>query len=215
MTSQSPDEAPGLTAADILQRMATVYATCASYRDEGRVEVTFTRTEKPRVVTKIVRTAFVRPHRFRFEYEQDGERQLIVWRRGDEVRSWWIVSGRTRKSRSLDLPLAGATGISNGAAHAVPSMLLPSEVSGYRLNELGAPRRLEPAACAGVDCLRVAGEGAVGPRTVWIDPHTFLVRRIDTELASYIKVMTTYEPSVDASIPEELLAFDPPRKSKR
>ena len=87
----SSDDSKGhsnLTPDDILERMATTYATCRSYHDQGVVKTVFIKDRERRLVRKPFRTAFVRPDRFRFEYEQDGVKQVIVWRHGRSVRSW-------------------------------------------------------------------------------------------------------------------------------
>jgi hypothetical protein len=53
----------------ILGRCRETYATCASYRDTGLVRTVMT---APIEHTSVIhfRTAFVRPDRFRFEFEQ-------------------------------------------------------------------------------------------------------------------------------------------------
>src|SRR5512137_1163163 len=83
--------ADSLTAQQILDKAATTYATCKSYRDSGVVTNDFGPRSAgdrfPRHVdVKPFRTAFVRPDQFRFEYDNPGsEKPYIVWAKGSDV----------------------------------------------------------------------------------------------------------------------------------
>src|SRR5262245_15541791 len=73
----------GLTAQQILEKMATTYATCKSYRDSGLVTNFFNRDH---VEVRPFRSAFVRPDQFRFEYDDPtSQESYIVWAKADEV----------------------------------------------------------------------------------------------------------------------------------
>jgi outer membrane lipoprotein-sorting protein len=97
----------GLTAQQILDKMATTYATCKSYRDSGAVTNFFSPLH---IDVKPFRTAFVRPDRFRFEYDDPTqEKPYIVWAKGGEVRTWWYIKPGVEKPSLLDLGVAGAT----------------------------------------------------------------------------------------------------------
>jgi outer membrane lipoprotein-sorting protein len=75
----------GLTPQQILDKMASTYATCKSYRDSGAVTNFFS---PQHIDVKPFRTAFVRPDQFRFEYDDpDPEKPYIVWAKGDKVRT--------------------------------------------------------------------------------------------------------------------------------
>src|SRR5262249_17383190 len=151
-------------------------------------------------------TAFVRPDRFRFEFEDaNGRRKkrCIVWADGADVRTWWDVRPGLRQESSLGLALAGATGASGRAARPAPGMLLPEVVGGRLLTDLTQLQRLEDAKLGEVDCFRVQGRSRIdvnpaareqtrqvfrrvtgkewvepmsGPETLWIDRATFLLR---------------------------------------
>jgi hypothetical protein len=201
---------------EILAAMAEMYATCTSYRDAGRVTTRFIdRDGRSRTSIKPFTTAFVRPDRFRFEYrdrigEADGEwDRYLIWAEGGWVRAWWDVRPGVEEPESLDLALAGATGVSGGSAHAVPSLLLRGAVTGSRLPRLVGVVSLGDTDLDGVACYRLRGIlglppvdpaqqereheelfRATGvrlerverdPVTVWIDRGTLLVRRIQEE----------------------------------
>ena len=215
-----------LEAQDILDRMAKVYADCESYHDSGVVTTVFVSATGNRTVEKQFTTAFVRPDRFRFEYTEkkwagqalgDIFFRYLVWRNGEAVQTWWDVKPGVEKPPSLGLALAGATGVSGGSAHTVPSLLLPKEVEGWRLTNITQVKRVEDAKLDKVDCFRIEGNGhrADNSMTLWIDQKTFLVRRIDEQnkFDDFRTVDTTiYDPVTDEEIPDKKLEFDPPRQ---
>lgn len=212
------DEPPpdGLQALDVLDRTAKVYAGCKSYRDTGVVTIVFVAATGDRTDERPFETTFVRPDRFRFEYTRNrrarGDR-YIVWRKGEEVRTWWDVKPGVERPESLELALAAATGVSGGSAHTIPALLLPQEVGGGRLTDLKEARRAEDASLDGVECFRIEGTYGGHPVTVWIDKKSFLVRRISstTQFDDFrTEETTTYDPSIGGEIPEEAMEFDPP-----
>jgi hypothetical protein len=177
----TPDK---MTGREILDRMANVYARCRSYRDAGVVQTMFVQANGNRTVKRPFKTAFVRPDRFRFEYTEKQrvwENRFIVWQNGRDVRTWWSVRPGVEKPESLGLAIAGATGVSGGSAHTIPAQLLPTEIGGRQLTEMRDVKRAEDAKLDKVDCFRIEGKFVDSPMTVWIDSHTFLVRRIDSK----------------------------------
>lgn len=102
-----------LTAQQILDKVATSYATCKSYRDSGVVTNDFgphtAGDHFPRhVAVKPFRTAFVRPDQFRFEYDDPTpEKPYIVWAKGDDVRAWWHIRPGEEKLSSLEDGISG------------------------------------------------------------------------------------------------------------
>jgi hypothetical protein len=213
---ESTDE---LTAQQILDKMATTYATCKSYRDSGVVTNDFgphSRAENyPRHIdVKPFRTAFERPDRFRFEYDDPTpEKPYIVWAKVGEVRTWWYIKRGVEKLSSLDLGVAGATGVSSGSAHTIPSLLLPDQITGAKLSAMIDLARLPDESLDGTPCFKVQGKYGFGnqPRTVWLEKATFLVRRIagGTGLA---KNTTDYRPEVNKDIPAKELELNAPSK---
>jgi outer membrane lipoprotein-sorting protein len=205
------------SAREILDRMAQVYADCASYRDSGVVRTLFIDPKGNHTVEKPFTTAFVRPGRLRFEYrEKRGllgqDSRHIVWSDGRETQSWWDIAPGVRKEESLDMALAGATGVSGGSAHTIPSLLLP-EVKGLRLTDITEVRQVENAKLGESECFRIEGKLSQSPTTLWIDKSSFLVRRIDErhQLSTFsTEETTTYDPVINGEIGEEMLAFAPP-----
>lgn len=221
LTPSVAEESEGLTAREILDRMEKTYSSCKSYRDSGVVKTVYITAKEKRTEERPFTTAFVRPDRFRFEYRRGiegprgGESRYIVWRNGPEVETWWDFRPGFAKPESLNMGLAGATGVSGGSAHRIPALLL-SEVEGRRLTEIKDARRIDDATFDNVDCFRIEGKFLDDPMTLWIDKASFLVRKIDeqNDFGDFqTEETTTYDPVVDGEVPEELLAFNPPEQA--
>jgi outer membrane lipoprotein-sorting protein len=194
----------GLTARQILDKMATTYAACQSYRDSGVVTNFF---DPEHIDIKPFHTAFARPDQFRFEYNDDApEKAYIVWARGDEVRTWWYITPGVKSPGSLGNGLAGATGVSSGSAHTIPVLLLPDRIGGRSMTSLTELVRLPDDTIDDTPCFKLQGKFADEPTTLWLEKETFLIRRIveDSKLA---KATTVYRPEVDKEISAAELEF--------
>lgn len=205
-----------LTAEDVLARMARVYAECRTYRDTGLVSTLFIDPKKPWTDERPFTTAFVRPDAFRYEFlwgKPGRPQRYIVWRRGDDVRSWWDLKPGIERQESLSLGLAGATGVSGGSAHTIPALLLPDEVGGRLITEIVDAERIEDETIGEAACIRIRGRFGDSPTTLWIDSETFLLRKI-LEVTIFdtfgTETTTTYTPVIDDEIPDGHLAFGIP-----
>jgi len=211
------ESSDNLTARQILEEMAITYATCTSYRDSGVVTNDFgphTAGDRfPRHVdVKPFHTGFVRPDQFRFEYDDPTpEKPYIVWAKGDDVRAWWYIKPGEEKLSSLEDGIAGATGVSGGSAHTVPTLLLPDRIGGRKLTSMTDLTRLPDEALDKTPCFKLEGKFANRLTTLWLEKATYLIRRIyqDTGLT---KNTTVYRPEVNKEISVKELGFDPPAK---
>lgn len=206
----------GLTAQQILDKMAATYATCKSYRDSGVVTNDFgpragSGASYPRHVNvKPFRTAFVRPDRFRFEFDNPTpEKPYIVWSKGNDVRTWWHVRPRVEKPASLENGIAGATGVSGGSAHTVSTLLLPDRIGGRELTARTDLKRLADEALEQTPCLKLEGQFAKTPTTLWLDKTTYLIVRMVQDTGLTLST-TVYKPQVDIEIPTIELDFNAP-----
>lgn len=205
-----------LAGSEILAQMERVYATCGSYRDSGVVRIVYVEETGERVEERPFKTAFVRPDSFRFEFTQSfmgRTTRYIVWQRASEIRTWWDVNASAETPPSLDMGLAGATGVSGGSAHTVPVLLLPGVVTGRSTKDMTVVTRLSDVDCGSSVCSRVEGVYAGRKRTLWIDLKSYLLRRVEFSTAFpkfHTQETTTYEPAVDETIPMEVLEFNPP-----
>ena len=208
-------EDAALSGPEVLARAMKKYANVTTYRDAGVVRIVYIERGR-RTEERPFKTAFVRPDKFRFEYTETHPlgrvTRYVVWQRGPDVRRWWDVEPTVETLPSLEMGLAGATGVSGGSAHIVPRLLLPSSVTGRSLGDMTEVKRLSDAECGGDTCARVVGIYAASQRTLWISLHSFLLRRVEWETTFpdfRTESTITYEPVADEPIPAESLAFNP------
>jgi len=120
------------------------------------------------------------------------------------------MNPQLRTPDSLSLGLAGAAGVSNGAALYIPALLLPQDVAGRKLTALASAERLPDERVDGVEVYRIRGMHGNYPMTLWIDKSTLLVRKIES-----LNVMgqdtITYTPAINGLVYNEAVAFNPPR----
>lgn len=197
----------------VIDQMAKVYADCQSYSDSGSVTTVFHTDQGDDTVVKPFSTALVRPGKFRFEFTEQGDPQsrYIVWQDGSDVRTWWDLENQTERVDSLGLALAGATGVSSGSAHTIPSLLMPAEVGGRLITDLQAAKLANKQMLGQHSCLTIKALHADDPITIWIDEESFLVRRIDsmTKFDDFTTTdSTVYDPVVDQEVDPKSLEFN-------
>jgi hypothetical protein len=217
-----------LSAGLLLQRVASSYAGARTYRDRGYVYTTVYGPRGVRSNQVSFATAFSRAdRRFRFEFVVPypvapplglPERRWIIFRNGSRIDQWSFPGANAVTPETFGLLIAGATDISRGAAHHVPALLMPRDVTGRRLTDHPYTARvLDQLSCAHRSCLRV--EARLRPEdrefgsVIWIDREQLLIRRLDARCRRgtfVINSITTYDPVMDESIPEQELEFAPP-----
>jgi len=206
------------SASQIIDQMAAAYLNCTTYSDTGTVTTVFKSADGNRTQVKQFATAMVRPSRFRFEFteEEESNSRYIVWRAGNDVRSWWTswnAPSEAERAESLGLALAGATGVSSGSAHTVPALLMPDEVGGRLLTDLHKVIRGEDDVLHTHNCFTIEGLYADRPIKIWLDQQSLLIRRIDgtRKHDSFTTVRTaTYDPVIDQDVPPSLLEYNAP-----
>jgi hypothetical protein len=222
-----------LTAEQIVELSTKVYARCDSYRDSGIAGTTYVSDNSQWTAEKPFTTAFVRSDRVRFEFKDmsagDPPPSYIIWAEGDDVRTWRDVEPGVNRPGTLGGAITDAAGVSQGASHRIPSMLLPDASAPKSALELSYARRIDNAEVDGFECFRIRGQSIRTPRTlgsgenavvlrensstIWIDKQSYLVRRVD-ESNVYdsfrTDTVTTYSPEINVEILSEQLAFGAP-----
>ena len=202
------------TAAQILDAMSRKYQDFKTYRDTGIVKTTYINPDRTFSREISFKTAFVRPDRFRFEFTSDSHDRYIIWRSEQKVKTWWDLKSSIEDQPSLDMAVAGATGISMLAANTIPVLLMPSEISSFTLKDLKEIVRLQDSTCGDSKCILIRGKNHQGDLiTLWIESGNLLLRQHHWS-AQQMEVTTTYTPTVNGQIPEEMLAFSAPVQSK-
>jgi hypothetical protein len=203
-----------VSAQQILDRMVSVYASCKSYMDKGRVKQVFPGA-RGQVVRKPFTTAFVRPSHFRFEFSEDDEftsQQFVAWRDHTSIRSWWSIQRETKYHETLAEPLCNATGISGTSAIVVPSMVFQNLGDTRRIQFMTELRLIGEEKVSGRAAYRIQGKDFTNRwlTTVWIDKETFLlIKLFEKQKSKTVNVELTieYEPQINIDVPPEKLTF--------
>lgn len=178
----------------LLQQSRSAYAALKSYRDQGTVRYDVLGS------TQEVRfeTVFVRPDRFRFEWSKGHPfpplrsmtTRTAIWFDG-EAAFWWQRDSFKRETQSrmesLSRAVAGATGVSSGAAHTIATLLLPdlwgADKFGDSLLNLRDAKHVGEGVVDAVPCERVAGvDWRDEPVELWIGRHDRVIRRVQSEV---------------------------------
>ncbi len=179
----------------LLRAVGERYAGLASYRDHGRVR-------RPGDAAAIVqfRTRFARPTGLHFEFTRAGRTESI--------------NGPITDPDALIGDLAGLTGVSLGAAHTIPALLLPEgNQESWSLLQLKAVHLIAPPpsqATAG-RWSWMTGTGWAGQAIrVAIDSETLLIWRLEDDGVGEVRPhITEYEPDATNSVlPQEALRGD-------
>ena len=202
-----------MTAAEILARVTSVYASCHAYSDEGEVSAKFDITFSRPMIYRFS-TAFVRPAAFRFELRSgvgNKESRYVVWKAGDLERAGWPIGIRYQ---SIDEALLGLSGVSQGSALTVPALLLPdlfhgrglvaslSEITLHGEENVDGHRAFKIEAVLQDDDLKF-----------WVDANQFLIVKIThkSKLGRFDQETTTrYRPLINPEVSPPQLAFKPP-----
>ena len=210
-TGAHSQESETVSAKEVLDRMVSIYASCKSYMDKGRVKEDSFKSN--RVVVKPFTTAFVRPSRFRFEFTEDSDlrsQRYVVWRDGASIRSWWSIKPQTRYHETLGHAVRGATGVSGSSAIVVPSMLFQDIGDYRRIQSLTDLSLVSEEKVSGKAAYRIQGKDWMNRWiTLWIDKKTFLLVKLFEKRSEKVEVELTihYEPQINVDVPPEKLAF--------
>jgi hypothetical protein len=222
-TSESP------SSMEVLSKVGEVYRNLTAYRDEGTAVTKFERTVAAHATERHFTTAYLSPGQFRFEFTEarvaQGSSQYVVWKNGEEVKSWWTLRPEVKRHENLDSAIAGATGVSGGTAYTIPSILIKEAAwkGGTWISSAGS-YRIDDGVERGVTCFRIqrltstqaVKHGGMetpatkGKETYWISKDAFLLLRIDseTDFGSFLARGTVqYFPTINSPLPATALEF--------
>jgi hypothetical protein len=209
------------SAEQVLAGMTAAYGSLRSYKDTGTVtskilgwdyEITFD-------------TAFVRPNLFRFAWvaphpfpplKHLTTQSAICSNSSGTTTSTegWGQAPQTLQNDSLQLAVAGATGVSGGSAHTIATLLMPkiwTTPFGVSLPNLESPRLIGIETVEGTECYHIAGTAPrVGQYDLWIGTRDHLLRKLERVVADSPEV----ELHRNIEINEEIAAqsFSPPTR---
>ena len=172
-------------ARECLAAIASRYATLKSYADEGFVR----RAGSAGPNSCWFETQFSRPSSFRFQFARPHPypplRHIVTKTviGSDGITSYFCTKypntdPTTEIEESLAMAIAGATGISQGTAHTIGSLLVDS-VGGFSLSTLKRPRFRRSREFDGQHCCRISGRHPRGGRvTIWFGSTDLLLRKV-------------------------------------
>jgi len=189
------------TSGEVINKMFDVYRNLTSYQDTGEVETTMLMggAGTKQVMKSPFKTFFKRPNLMRFEWKNMmpfAKSSNVLWSNGEETYTYWPQFGQYKKDESLRMGLAGATGVSGGSAHKVPSMLL------YQNNIFATlkPVLLCRGKFEGVQCHVIAGNDIMNNETIlWIGVDELLLRKVETTRKSHKGILEKARESLKES----------------
>ena len=181
----------------ILARMHEVYAKAETYQDTGVVETIMDFGSRKQALTKTFSIAFKRPTSIKIEWidtQYGGQKtRSVLWSDGKLTQTFWEQLNQVQKSQSLMMGIAGATGVSGGAAHTVPSMLL-NNLKIPALSMLTNVKLLHEEKFEDVQCYVIVGKHPAGfDYTLWIGKSDYLLRKSEYVVKSHMEVMKEAE----------------------
>ncbi len=199
-------------AREILARVASVYATCQRYYDEGTINAA---SQSSRNYS--FRTTFERPGNFAFELwrgenENARDQEWVVWKNGEAVKSS-APSNLTFDlgDAPLDVSLMRLASQSSGSSMMIPSLLDPS-----RFRTADAFSLVQDWKVTGEELIDgrktflIEGTLLGRPVKLWIDKTQYLILRVVRQ-----HITVNYKPKLNADVSDENLAFKPPMDKAR
>ncbi len=175
-----------LTPQQRLDACVKVYKEAKTYRDEGKVTQVL-KSAQTITSVKPFATAFERGGRFRWQFRDSvmpggkADQKYTIWSTdGKSFSSYWTLMRKRADGQPLSMPLAGATGISSGAATIVVPMLVPDLTQDWRsgTTQIQSPVDGGRETINGVECWKISGTQEISDAkiTLWLGPD-HLVRK--------------------------------------
>ena len=197
-TNRTDEKAAG----EIINKMYAVYQNLSSYQDTGEVEtVMFAEgTGIKQVMSAPFKTFFQRPNLMRFEWVNISplpqKSNNVLWSNGQETYTYWPQLGQYKKNKSLQMGIAGATGVSGGSAHTIPSMFLFQQNIFATLK----PILLCQGKFEGIKCHVIAGNDIMNNETIlWIGVDDLLLRKAEKTIKSHKGILEKAKKSLKES----------------
>lgn len=200
----------------LLDQIDSVYSHANTYRDHGEASYSFAGLFLPNKKVERFKTVFVRNCQFRFSYHTRFEPTSFYgfqWDSTGTIQGFSFMKSWTRTDGDYPSCVDGATGISMGASHTVPRLLMPATIGGkHFLRGTGEITWSAMDTLDGQVCHVLHNGSGIRPEmTIWVDEDSLLIRQITSAVHNSI---TRYYPEINRPIPAEDLIFNP-RKENR
>ena len=206
-----------ITATQVIRRMEDMYARLRSYSDtgvytSGRTRITF-------------KTFYKAPGKMYFEFTNGAATYYFCagGKRGvpppfpdlprdkDSRKPTWLadayINGEVERD-SLELEIAGFTGVSRSTAYNIPTMLFP-EAGGRRFHDQKGAQIAGKERVGSEVCYVIKGED----QTLWVGTHTFTLYKLEEPSGSRTET-TTYLPKLNPRIADGQFVFRRPPASR-
>jgi len=214
---------------EVLSKVADRYRDLNSYQDEGVSFTKYDRTVAVHTTERHFTTVYSRSGQFRFEFSEAGSVggliRYVVWKKGDQVKSWWTIKPEVQRHDSLDSAISGATGVSGGTAYTIPSILIneaawkgstwTSSANTYRISD-GVERdipcfRIQRLTSTQAKEFRgIETPASKGKVTYWVSKDQYLLLRVEseTDFGSFLAKQTVhYSPDINSNIQDSAFEF--------
>lgn len=204
-------------ATNIINNMFKVYSRLDSYQDEGILITTNDEPTGGTIEKMPFNTFFKRPNLFRFEWTEflitKLGRKHVIWFNGNEAFTYWEPD-RYEKEESLQLAVAGATGVSYGTVNTVSDLLSPDEFGSSTLKRLMKVSLSGEETFEGVRCYRINALENGEPVELWVGKNDFLLRKLrrETKLGDTVSIKEEIRRKlqINQAIPEVVFNYKPP-----
>ena len=167
---------------DIIKRAQAKYASLTNYSDEGRSIATGDGT----TITTSFTIRLAQTNLYRIEWQQNRESSFstiktkaqAVWSAG-EGDFLELGSGAIRQV-GLEMALAGATGISGGAADTIPGIFFKLNWGNQFGDSVSSEKQQTDEKVGDVDCYVFTSDSKGPTRTLWIGRQDFLIHQVRT-----------------------------------
>jgi outer membrane lipoprotein-sorting protein len=171
-----------LPAADIIKRAQAKYASLTNYSDEGRSIATI----DGMTITTEFTIRLAQTNLYRIEWQQNRvssfsaikTKAQAVWSAG-EGDFLELGSGAIRQV-GLEMALAGATGISGGAADTIPGIFFKLNWGNQFGDSVLSEKQQADEKVGDVDCYVFTSDSKGPTRTLWIGRQDFLIHQVRT-----------------------------------
>jgi outer membrane lipoprotein-sorting protein len=171
-----------LPPADIIKRAQAKYASLTNYSDEGKSIATVDGI----TITTLFTIRLAQTNLYRIEWQQNSEsafssiktKAQAVWSAG-EGDFLELGSGAIRQA-SQAMALAGATGISGGAAATIPGIFFKLNWGNQFGDSVLSEKQQADEKVGDVDCYVFTSDSKGPTRTLWIGRQDFLIHQVRT-----------------------------------
>jgi len=200
----------GREAREIFSKMKSVYQNAKSLSVEGQLQTTTSSIDANDTSAMSMQstTRFTirlkRPSLYLVEWSQEAKAAGMTWTvRGavfnDGTGDWLMMGPRKEQKESREMALAGATGISGGAAATIPALFFGQmwgSIPGIELQKLGDEK------VGGEECFVLVDTLKSGRQStkMWISKKTYLLKRLEQTMGGWSKDDEPFDKDVEGAL---------------